>query len=131
MAEGGRDHALAAGAHDAAGGGVLQAGLDGVRLDPLQGGPNSLVVGGDDAPVRAHEGEQENGLGGGEGDIAAGAVGDVAVAAAEAGTAGHAALQDGLQGSGVDGPRAAAPPPAQALASRWAGSPRAWWPSRS
>ena len=105
MAEGGGDHVLAAGADDHAGGGVLAAGLDGVLLDPLQGGADGAVVGFDDALVAAREGEQGDGLGSGEGEVAAGAVGDVAepVAAAEAAPAGYAALEDGLEGSGIDG----------------------------
>ena len=77
MAEGGGDDALAAGADHRPGGRVLDAGFDGMALDPLQG-----ATGGDDALVVADEGQQGDRLGGGQGEVAAGAVDDVALAVA-------------------------------------------------
>ena len=97
------------------------AGLGGVVLDPREGLAHCGIVNTDDPLVAANKRRQGNRLRGGEGEIAAGPVIDIAlpVLAAEpaAGAVGNLSREDVGEDIGID--RALQ---AQALASRWAGS---------
>ena len=79
MAEGGRDHLLAAGPDHRPGGLVAHPGLDGVRLDPAEGRAHRPVVRLDDAPVAAHHRHQGDGLRRAQRHVPAGPVRDAAV----------------------------------------------------
>ena len=80
-------------------------------LDPGEGGRDGAVVGLDDAVVAADQGGDGDGLRRAEGQVAAGAVEDLAVPAAAAelfpGTVRYPAFEDGAEGLGIDRPRQA------------------------
>ena len=138
VAEGGRDHPLPAGAHQPSRrrglprtrSGVLHPGLDRVLLDPGKRCRDRPVVRVDDAAVAADERGQRDRLRGREGDVAARPVHElpVRVAAPELAPGGRRAPCLRARRGRRPGPRrhrARAPRrpfPAQALASRWAGS---------
>ena len=107
VAEGGGDHALFAGADHAAGIGVLPPGLDDIAFEPDEGAADRGVVRRDDARVPADQRGERDGLGGREGDVAAGTVmqASVPIHASEpaAGAVRHLAGQHVAEGLGIDG----------------------------
>ena len=80
--ERGGDDLLVAGAHHAPGLRVLHAGLGRVPLDPVERRRDGAVVDVDDTLVAADQGGEGDGFRGGEGEVAAGTVEDLAVLAA-------------------------------------------------
>ena len=98
--EGGHDVAGGLGARDPLG---HDAGA-GQRLDFLHGDGHGAVVGLEKALVPRDQGHHRDGLGGGEGQIIAGAVGLLAIDdARELGAVGEFALGHGIEGGTLDG----------------------------
>ena len=80
VSEGRGDHLLATGANHAPGFGVLETGLDGIALDPVDCARDRPVVRFDDAPVATDERNERNRLRRRQRHVTAGAVLDIAFA---------------------------------------------------